>query len=202
MKLNPDRRIVFDSNFSQVQTQTLVVENISQGNVAFKVKTTSLKSYLVRPSNAVIRPGETKEVSIHLQKLSKKPKPEEHRFLVQALATTLSEISSKDAWAEMQKSGTVHEFRLSVDFTDTNDVQLTSSSYDGSTELMTKYEELAKYTEKLENQKKVFEENIRELQAQSAGPKKKGYQLWQIVAAVILALFLAKVFDRVRQGKK
>lgn len=197
LALTPEQVLTFDNNFNQVQTRKLVLENISTGNVAFKVKTTALKAYLVRPSNAVLAPGEKKEVQIMLQKLTEKPKNHDHRFLVQALPTTDSELSSKDAWAELQRKATCQEFRLSVVFPESG------SSYEGdATDLRSKYDELQAYTQKLENQKAVIESEMKKLEASAPSGAKRGYALWQLVAAVILALFVAKVAERYMQGKK
>merc|ERR1712194_950216 len=150
-----------DTNFQVIQTRKLTLENISGGNVAFKVKTTALKAYLVRPSNAVLLPGETKEVSIMLQKQTERPKNYDHRFLVQAYSTTDTEVSTKEAWVALQRSSRLQEFRLSVVFPDTPVLMANqgggSSGGDAgggvSGDLKGKYDELVTYVEKLERQK-------------------------------------------------
>lgn len=189
LEVTPDSVLTFDNDFRQQQQRLLTLRNTTSGNVAFKVKTTALKAYLVRPSNAVLLPGESKDVQIMLQKLSEKPKNHEHRFLVQAMATSEAEISSKDAWAEMQRTTQMQEYRLSVVFAE------------GGDDLKHKYEELEAYTRKLEAQKSVVEAEIKRLESSGSGTKKKGFALWQVVFLVVLALFLAKVYERFQLGK-
>jgi len=110
---------------------------------------------------------------------------------------------------ELQKKNAVQEFRLSVIFPDGGggSGNLTQSNYDSGSadnrDLKSKYEELAAYTHKLETQKNLFEADIKKLEGQAPAAKKsKGFQLWQIVAAVIFALFITKVVERIMQGKK
>merc|ERR1712194_258291 len=198
-----------DTNFQVIQTRKLTLENISGGNVAFKVKTTALKAYLVRPSNAVLLPGETKEVSIMLQKQTERPKNYDHRFLVQAYSTTDTEVSTKEAWVALQRSSRLQEFRLSVVFPDTPVLMANqgggSSGGDAggpgaSGDLKGKYDELVTYVEKLERQKQVLEQEVRALRKQGESGGSKGWALWQVLAAIIFAVLAVTLGERAKNA--
>jgi outer membrane murein-binding lipoprotein Lpp len=99
LSVSPSETLVF-SKMSNANTpsETLKLTNDSQENVAFKVKTTAPKSYMVRPSFGTLRPQETQEVQIILVSTDAMS-VSEHRFLVQAVPSISStEAISKDQW--------------------------------------------------------------------------------------------------------
>lgn len=196
LKISPQKELVFRGReFTSIQTELLRLANVSDVNVAFKVKTTALKAYLVRPSSAVLRPGESTDIQIMLQKLTEVPQNYQHRFLVQAVATNETEIANKDSWAQMSKNAKMQEFRLSVVFPDVNG-ERGPTQYSDERDLKSKYDELGRYTQKLQEQRAVVQQEIEKLQVLSARGRKKGYQLWHILAAVIFALFAMKVLEK------
>eukprot|EP00392_Amoebophrya_sp_AT5.2_P014701 g14862.t1 len=122
LRITPAREISFSgTNFGEETHATkLVLENVSEENVAFKVKTTALKAYLVRPSQSVLQAGEKVEVQIMLQRLTEIPANHRHRFLVQAVATRETNLNSREAWPQLIQDNPVQEFKLSVVFPDVN----------------------------------------------------------------------------------
>lgn len=90
----------------------LKLTNTSSGNVAFKVKTTAPKSYLVRPSSGTLRPKDHQEVQIILQPQGGDV-ASNHRFLVQAFTVQSAEPVSREDWANIPKEQ-IQEQRLNV----------------------------------------------------------------------------------------
>jgi len=115
LKIEPEDSLYFCKTPQHNQpARILKLTNASSGHVAFKVKTTAPKSYLVRPSSGTVRPGESQEVQIILQPPSGNDGPaNNHRFLVQAVVAKDAEAVSRDAWAEIPKDK-VQEHRLNV----------------------------------------------------------------------------------------
>lgn len=71
-----------------------------------------------------------------------------------------------------------------------------------SGDLDSKYTELQAYIEVLQDSKVKFEEKIKACKTELAGPaRKKGYQLWQVIAAVAFAFLFTKVVDRVMMNQ-
>ena len=54
--------------------QSLVLENIQDTFVAFKIKTTAPRSYLVKPSSGIIAPRAKQDINILLIPLFEPPK--------------------------------------------------------------------------------------------------------------------------------
>lgn len=98
LMMDPNKELEFEFIQSATVTTTLNLKNIHNIPVAFKVRTTAPKAYLVRPNQGILLPGESKELSIIMQPLSEHPGDVSHRFLVQAIPTTLNQatISSND----------------------------------------------------------------------------------------------------------
>merc|ERR1712096_396772 len=145
--------------FSETQVQYLTLRNICTDgyNVAFKVKTTALKAYLVRPSSAVLKPGETMQVSIMLQKLTEVPANYMHRFLVQALKTSVTQVETREQWFQLAKEFPPQEMKLSVVFPDANGGGQRGSS--GNAE----YDRLLNQYKSLEGRKRGLENEVAQL---------------------------------------
>lgn len=117
LKLTPDGEISFPGrDFNDVQTQVLNCANSSKSSVAIKIKTTAVKAYLVKPSSAVLKPGESTNVTIMLQKLSDNPSSGQHKFLVQAVPCDLPGPISKEQWTELASKNPTTDYRLTVVF--------------------------------------------------------------------------------------
>ncbi|GBE61829.1 vesicle-associated membrane protein [Babesia ovata] len=113
LRITPEEVIEFPLVLYTPLNANLKLENISEQNVAFKIKTTAPKGYLVRPSTGVIKAGEQQSVQIILQPLSEAPKTVNDRFLVQSVTYVSEEPVPKDLWTTVEKSQ-VGEHRLSV----------------------------------------------------------------------------------------
>lgn len=68
----------------------LQLKNVADESVAFKVKTTAPKKYVVRPSSGIVEKGSTKDIQVILQP-QKEPlasyQPCKDKFLIQSIAT-------------------------------------------------------------------------------------------------------------------
>ena len=126
--LEPDSFIEFDFSPKITSTSTLSIKNIISQNIAFKVKTTAQKSYIVRPNQGIINPNDTQELIITMQPLLEYPGDVNHRFLVQTAPTDLSTDQLEDLtkfWTNPPPSS--QNAKLSVLISDPNKFQSTSS---------------------------------------------------------------------------
>lgn len=115
LKVSPQDNIEFPLVLYTPLNANLLLENLSGVHVAFKIKTTAPKGYLVRPSTGTIKPGEALTVQIILQPLSEVPNVVNDRFLVQCTAIANDELVSKDFWTTLDKAS-IQDHRLNVTF--------------------------------------------------------------------------------------
>mmetsp|Transcript_30441 Transcript_30441/g.90200 ORF Transcript_30441/g.90200 Transcript_30441/m.90200 type:complete len:242 (+) Transcript_30441:84-809(+) len=114
LQLEPDTTLHFSRAPNTTSpSRVLKLTNLHSTPVAFKVKTTAPKAYLVRPSAGTLRPREPQEVQIILQPQGVEPAANNHRFLVQAIAVSSAEPVSREQWGEFPKEK-VQEQRLNV----------------------------------------------------------------------------------------
>lgn len=121
VRVHPEKALEFPLVLYSSVTCPLVLENITSSTVAFKIKTTAPRGYLVRPSSGLIQAGQSKEIQVILQPLqSVEQASPSHRFLIQ---TTLCESGieqlTKDFWQELSKEQ-LFEHRLTVIFKQEN----------------------------------------------------------------------------------
>ena len=100
LECNPSSEIPFTPDMVRGETNTLALKNVSDCTVAYKVKTTAQKKYLVSPSNGILMAGETVQVSI-LKQAGCVPVENDDRFLVLACATTSTEKLSAEEWSDI-----------------------------------------------------------------------------------------------------
>uniref|UniRef100_A0A5F8G5J5 Vesicle-associated membrane protein-associated protein A n=1 Tax=Monodelphis domestica TaxID=13616 RepID=A0A5F8G5J5_MONDO len=82
--LDPPTDLKFKCPFTDVVTTNLKLRNPSDRKVCFKVKTTALCRYCVRPNSGIIEPGLTVTVSVMLQPFDYDPNEKsKHKFMVQ-----------------------------------------------------------------------------------------------------------------------
>ncbi|CAE7731708.1 VAPA [Symbiodinium pilosum] len=182
----------------------LRLTNKTSGPVAFKVKTTAPKSYLVRPSAATLSPHGSEEVTIILQPPGE---GQNHRFLVQAVAVSSSNQVSREQWSEFKKEQ-IEEQRLNVVLEESETEPATThqdnfgfgcGSVDASraggeapVDLQVKYDELVQYTLMLEKQKKKLEAEIEDLKCSKNLPGESGgYNTFHIVLVALIAFLLS-----------
>lgn len=179
--------------------------------VAFKVKTTAPKSYLVRPSSGVLQgKGASQEVQIILQPAQAGQESENHRFLVQAVVVSSGDALDRQAWSEKGKDE-IQEQRLNVAFTEatggsavpdsaaapprsTAATTAKSTDYGGGTEdLKAKYDELVQYTLQLEKDKQKYEDELSSLSkgGGASSAASAGYSRRDIILAALVAFIVA-----------
>eukprot|EP00070_Physeter_catodon_P037382 XP_028344276.1 vesicle-associated protein 1-2-like [Physeter catodon] len=116
LRITPEKVIEFPAVPYRSAAAELLLRNVSSTFVAFKIKTTAPKSYLVRPSTGIIPSGETEKVHIVFQAVS-----EEHaractdRFLIQSTAVQSDTPLARDYWQTLDKDK-IEDTRLSVVF--------------------------------------------------------------------------------------
>eukprot|EP01053_Blabericola_migrator_P004991 Blabericola_migrator_1__4990@NODE_2593_length_2561_cov_173_171612_g1625_i0_p3_GENE_NODE_2593_length_2561_cov_173_171612_g1625_i0NODE_2593_length_2561_cov_173_171612_g1625_i0_p3_ORF_typecomplete_len180_score23_29Motile_Sperm/PF00635_26/1_4e26PapDlike/PF14874_6/0_0004DUF5001/PF16392_5/0_012ASH/PF15780_5/0_014PapD_N/PF00345_20/0_058TMEM131_like/PF12371_8/0_098DUF1081/PF06448_11/4_5e02DUF1081/PF06448_11/1_5Ice_nucleation/PF00818_17/0_75_NODE_2593_length_2561_cov_173_171612_g1625_i0100639 len=112
----PEKMLEFNVVGGSQSQVTLQLENPSDTHVAFKIKTTAPKSYLVKPSSGVVPPNGRQQISILLIPLYEPPRESTpDRFLVQSTVIANAEPLSKEAWADLAvMKEKLHEKRLSV----------------------------------------------------------------------------------------
>mmetsp|Transcript_58038 Transcript_58038/g.149391 ORF Transcript_58038/g.149391 Transcript_58038/m.149391 type:complete len:227 (+) Transcript_58038:105-785(+) len=212
LKLEPEATLVFcKTPQSSSPSRMLKLTNVSSGNVAFKVKTTAPKAYLVRPSSGTLRPRENQEVQIILQPQGLEGQAA-HRFLVQAVQVPSTDIVSKEQWALFGKDA-VEDQKLNVivEERETDAVAgnprpsaetpypsgTTEVSRSGSGEvpadLKEKYDELVQYTLLLEKEKKKLEADMANLQSTkgSSSIDGSGYTKLHIILVALVAFLLS-----------
>jgi len=120
LAISPDKELVFPKPGPIQEKQEMKLTSLSDRPVAFKVKTTAPKSYLVRPSFGVINPKQSANVEIILQSATTSDNTENHRFLVQAAETEgdVSETQDRKFFDTISKEK-IQEHKMSVQFTPT-----------------------------------------------------------------------------------
>lgn len=209
--LEPDSTLYFcKTPMTTSPHRMLKLTNLHSGHVAFKVKTTAPKAYLVRPSSGTLRKGEHQEVQIILQPQGTDGQPNNHRFLVQAVPVTTPDAVSRDQWAEFAKEA-IQELRLNVVLEEKEGepapTQTTKETYSNVPatpatattgqeqpgDLKVKYDELVQYTLMLEKEKKKLEADMASLQGQKGAPAAEGYTKVHVILVAILAFLLSYV---------
>lgn len=111
LRLEPAQNIVFGSTNGP---KVLRLTNLHGSYVAYKVKTTAPRAYLVRPSSGTLGAGESIDVQIIQQQ-----GPEcgtRDRFLVQAVEVSNDQPLTKERWTMIQSQdpSSIQEQQLSV----------------------------------------------------------------------------------------
>ncbi|KAJ1568861.1 phosphatidylinositol-binding protein scs2 [Cladochytrium tenue] len=87
--IDPAHELEFRRPFSAVVKQVLVIRNtLRTDSIAFKVKTTAPKQYLVRPNSGCVAPGASTEVHVLLQPMKEDPPADfkcKDKFLIQSV---------------------------------------------------------------------------------------------------------------------
>jgi len=118
LQIQPGDKITFRPPFNVAATSSLNLLNPSEGQVAYKIKTTAPKRYCVRPNAGLLIPGDEAEIKITLQP---GPTDEKHKFMVQTLPVdenynSLDKDEQAMLWKDedkrMASSKLVCEFKL------------------------------------------------------------------------------------------
>jgi DNA-directed RNA polymerase I, II, and III subunit RPABC2 len=178
------------------ETTTLVLKNVTDGTVAYKVKTTAQKKYLVSPSNGILTAGETVTVSI-LRQARYVPAEKEDRFMVLACPTTSTEKLSRDEWGAQSN---VEDIRLKVVLRaqEVSPASAKNTMDDArKSDLQAKYDELLTYTLDLERKKKAADTQLENLTSSTSSKgKKSGYPLYVLLFVMISAAATSRNFEK------
>eukprot|EP00357_Protocruzia_adherens_P008462 CAMPEP_0115012644 /NCGR_PEP_ID=MMETSP0216-20121206/24874_1 /TAXON_ID=223996 /ORGANISM="Protocruzia adherens, Strain Boccale" /LENGTH=272 /DNA_ID=CAMNT_0002381769 /DNA_START=26 /DNA_END=844 /DNA_ORIENTATION=+ len=97
LRVNPAKELVFPFVKGQGSKTQLELANLCPSNVAFKVKTTAPRSYLVRPNQGILPQGESLAVQIIMQPTSEEALGMTNdKFLLQYTTTTLATNQHED----------------------------------------------------------------------------------------------------------
>jgi len=183
----------------------LTLKNLHKGHVAFKVKTTAPKNYLVRPSAGTLKPNDSVTVLITLQHSQE---ANSHRFMVQAVSVATPDDVKREQWLEFAKEE-IEEKRLNVVLEDSDmsdappQAQISKpsvpqagvgklQSIDVEGDLKTKYDELVRYTLVLEKEKKELEASLKKADDTKSGSiNNTGYTTLHIIIVALMAFFLS-----------
>lgn len=119
LKVNPTV-LQFEPPYNRIIANTVTLKNLTNNLVAFKVKTTAPKRYVVRPNIGFVEPLATIEVQVQLMALSdvEAPPKEKDRFQIQSIDLSTippTQTDYKDVWKTVQDSQ-VSKHRLKVRF--------------------------------------------------------------------------------------
>ncbi|KAI1892434.1 hypothetical protein AGOR_G00133310 [Albula goreensis] len=99
--LEPQHELKFRGPFTDVVTTTLKLNNPTDRNVCFKVKTTAPRRYCVRPNSGVIDAGTSLNVSVMLQPFDYDPNEKsKHKFMVQSMLAPADMTDMECVWKE------------------------------------------------------------------------------------------------------
>jgi len=205
LQLDPESTLYFTKTpLTSSPSRMLKLTNLHSGPVAFKVKTTAPKAYLVRPSSGTLKSRDTQEVQIILQPQGSDGQANNHRFLVQAVPCNSSEAVTREQWAEFPKTS-IQELRLNVVLEERDEKQVESKGADTysnpaatgggageqTSDLKMKYDELVQYTLMLEKEKKRLEADMASLQSAKGSTASEGYTKFHAIIVAILAFLLS-----------
>ena len=197
--------IVFPNVLNQEAVFVMKLKNNSPTPVAFKVKTTAPKNYLVKPSAGVIAGGGTSDVKITLNKQTTDPSANNDRFLVQAVKSETGKELTKEEWSAIDKAN-VQELRLHVVFSGPaaggNVVQGTAPNVvldkNASPEqVRAKYDEVVAYSTQMEKDKRKAEVELEscksQLKRKPVSSASSGFSTLQLIVAMILSVIVARL---------
>ena len=165
--MRPESIIEFEFSPRCTAYSTLTLQNIVNINIAFKVKTTAPKSYIVKPNQGILAPNESRELTITMQPLPDFPGEVNHRFQVQSAPISLA----ADHQEELTKfwAGNPYQCinnKLSVLISDNLKYQTSSafqsiateSKIERSESIKNEIKDLSEFHDKQENLKRKMEE--------------------------------------------
>ncbi|KAF4655815.1 Central component in molecular interactions underlying sperm crawling [Perkinsus olseni] len=203
--------IVFPNTLYQSVNTTLSLTNVDTEKkaVAFKIKTTAPRNYLVRPSSGVVAADATVDVQIILQPQTSDPSLNTDRFLIQATTSATGQPLERDEWARVAKSD-IHEQRLHVIFKPAEEgsqnqtkeggsaaptAAPTNSSNIAAGELRGKYDELVQYTLSIEKEKSKLEKELEASKARNAvvARSSSGFTTMQLLISMVIAVIISRL---------
>ncbi|KAF4669668.1 Central component in molecular interactions underlying sperm crawling [Perkinsus chesapeaki] len=191
--------ITFPTTLYQSVTTILRLDNKTdkKRSVAYKIKTTAPRKYLVRPSSGVIGPGESADIQIILQPQTADPSNDHDRFLIQTAVSKSGRSLDREEWGKLAK-GEVEEQKIRVVFKAAPAASEPSpeapSGGDGSDDLRAKYDELIQYTLSVEKDKRRLEKEIEAVKQSGQGSSSVGgFSTVTLLISMMIAVILARV---------
>ncbi|XP_053991500.1 uncharacterized protein LOC128883312 [Hylaeus volcanicus] len=116
MRVTPTQTLNFSLDDFLKYSSKVTLYNISTTPIAFKIKTTAPKNYLVRPSAGILLARESKKIDLLLEKHGDDLDNSMDRFLIQAVPVdTEIKTLTKEFWTDIPKEIIQHH-RLNVSF--------------------------------------------------------------------------------------
>ncbi|KAJ9098278.1 hypothetical protein QFC21_004607 [Naganishia friedmannii] len=117
VSISPETHLAFERPFDRQVPTSLSVHNPNSKPVAYKVKVTAPKSYVVKPNSGRIEPGETVTVQVILQPMKEEPAinaKSRDKFLLQSCIINVEQEGRPlhDLWAEITDKSSIHEHKL------------------------------------------------------------------------------------------
>mmetsp|Transcript_6785 Transcript_6785/g.18830 ORF Transcript_6785/g.18830 Transcript_6785/m.18830 type:complete len:217 (-) Transcript_6785:80-730(-) len=197
LTVNPDDVVVFTKTQMNNPGTSLTLTNVSEGHVAFKVKTTAPKSYVVKPSYGTMKPGEKQEVQIILQ-LSPDLSVSSDRFLVQATKTSSAEEVPREQWNSFP-ADSIQSTKLNVQLDETQSEPKTTPptgsskgvAVDMPPEAKREFDDLNRRLTTLEKEKQALLNEKRALAEKSESTSSSGrYTALHLMLVVIITILL------------
>eukprot|EP00361_Fabrea_salina_P004211 CAMPEP_0202425526 /NCGR_PEP_ID=MMETSP1345-20130828/159_1 /ASSEMBLY_ACC=CAM_ASM_000843 /TAXON_ID=342563 /ORGANISM="Fabrea Fabrea salina" /LENGTH=224 /DNA_ID=CAMNT_0049035775 /DNA_START=370 /DNA_END=1044 /DNA_ORIENTATION=+ len=169
--MDPNTDLCFEFVPNATATTILHLKNIHSENVAFKVKTTAPRAYLVRPNQGILRSNEAKELNIIMQPLGEHPGEVNHRFKVLAASTSLSPKATSqevmDFWNSLSNEK-IQSAKLGVKVEERaqpEPVEPDTQKADQKSEhIKSQIKDLGEFNHKLESEKGDLENQLRRIQ--------------------------------------
>ncbi|EEQ98483.1 Vesicle-associated membrane protein-associated protein B/C, putative [Perkinsus marinus ATCC 50983] len=191
--------IQFPIRPSQPVTTILRLDNNNNKkySVAYKIKTTAPRKYLVRPSSGLLSPGESADIQIILQPQTGDSSIDQHdRFLIQTAVSKSGRPLDREDWSKLSKDD-IEEQKIRVTFkasTSGGDTNTTEDSTETKDDLRAKYDELIQYTLSVEKDKKRLEQEIETVkQSSSASANSSGFSTKALLTSITVAIIVARI---------
>lgn len=114
LRVTPDKTIDFAVVECPNVSVMLTLENVSTGPVAYKIKTTAPRNYLVRPSTGILQSGEVRDIQLTLQQPTDDTVNKRDRFLILAIPVNpLMQTLPKEFWNDVPRDE-IQDLRLNV----------------------------------------------------------------------------------------
>lgn len=186
LALEPSTELTFFKNASTTTpARVLKLTNLTGGHVAFKIKTTAPKNYLVRPSNGSLAARASCEVQIILQaniaETNQSGKPD--RFLVQAMSTKDDQPVSKDAWGTMPNKE--HVLNVKIEEGEEGDARPAPAARATGVDSKASPVEIDSQILQLESEKKKLEADLARAKSNKGGG---GFSTLTLVVCVLVAV--------------
>ncbi|KAI8086454.1 PapD-like protein [Halteromyces radiatus] len=217
VQLNPNEILTFRRPLTRTSKEVLTINNPTDQDVAFKVKTTAPKLYCVRPNSGLVPAGEALEVQVMLQPFKEEPPMDQKckdKFLVQtvALVGELKSLPVSDIWphVEANAKNLIQQVKLRCSYVNGDGQEISSTinhSVSDSTLASTKETEIdTKETDELTKLRLELDAYKNELEAlrsrapdtlvESSVSKQNGIPLPVVVLVALVAIFLSYLVFR------